>query len=230
MLLALVLCLSEAGNWLWWQPPSAISPADRLGLSLPRIARMSPEGWERYVWTAKDRRKSLETANSLQVYGFALRAANREEGGRAYEPLRRSAFRYGMACIALEDTLAGGGTYRDHAPDNLFVGSEAMLRTLIRHRARKAVRRQTLLGVRRTFERCRALHRAITMLDGWDIPISKLHLYAALALRYERRLRNEAARFGPGLRANVDRFIVSWGRDYLAIRGSDGAIRERAAR
>lgn len=133
-ILIAALVYTGSDDWLWWKPPVSVDPAYRLGYSRQAIAKMPIQKWSK---TAFPKAEHFPPDTLEIVYGDALRFQNRRiaaKQGKAVnqkmERARFSAFRFGMACIAVEDTLAGGGTYSIHLPKALYVESEQMISSL----------------------------------------------------------------------------------------------------
>jgi hypothetical protein len=150
MLLSTTICSAGLGKlpkWVWWTPPKTLSKADRLGYSSDQILSM---GKKRFYKAADEvlskSEKRGHSPSSDMVFGdgpcivFGWCESDRNDRLLKTKPrkarivlraLRDELFMFGMACIAIETSLAGGGTYQIHEPRYYYERNERLFYRLL---------------------------------------------------------------------------------------------------
>jgi|GEM_PF-3151089 len=221
----------KAEGWIWWTPPKHITKEDRHGLSDTKIARMGLDGWFKYAEKGGGNSYVYGVDSNNIVYGACLASRNdrliahRPAKERPiYKRLRADLFRFAMACIAMEDTLAGGGTYSVHYPHYISHSQEDLLYAMLT----KARMKKPSPNKEALFQKL--LHRYATVTGEYKevlfgtVKIPTLHKYAKLAEKYYGRCLKEARQLAPAQMPQAWDFIDNWLVDYLDVREADKIV------
>lgn len=85
----------------------------------------------------------------------------------------------------------------------------------------KKVSQENLDLTRRVLQRCATTtKKRNTLLLDQPVNLEDLHRYAKLAINHLNALQKYAGPIDPDLRANVDQFVFSWGKENLMIRNA----------
>lgn len=225
---ALVACVMS--EW-WFTPPVRISADDRLGFSEAQILSMGFERWSAKVYEVcnSDRRTDSMACGvdgSVLVFASCLRSRNdrlikglSRSRSTAFLSLRQSLFEYGMSAIALEDCLAGGGTYSIHSPRYMWRDEEEVLyRVLLDLAWRKA--ENPKVRVSDVWRRFRNLQKQPTGLVGKAAPLSEIHRWARSAQRAAAEIDLLSKGWSWRRRNALENFMKDWA-NYLSVRGAD---------
>ncbi len=212
----------------WWTPEAHITRRQRCAKTASQILAMGPAKWGEYYYrhphgeNMKDGSTVVWAWAEKQVTDRALRhAAPRTRSVMGY--LRVHLMRFGMACIGLEDTLAGGGTYASHFPQQMWAELESDIKDLVEHRDVKpldTITRHRLLE--RLYRYQTIVHLPDRILADSPPDATEVHGYGKIRANEDRRIRRYVVDLNPRFLNQVERFEESWLIGYLGIRGADG--------
>jgi hypothetical protein len=235
-------------GWPGWAPPERITQQDRLGRSGDAILKM---GFERWGKVAGSLALPSYKNGAYVVFGKCLAERNDRLLGRHsgkhrqnFHKLRNSIFGFGMACIALEDTLAGGGTYQYHYREIFYPDAETYLYRFLTGRFSSTEPPEIMLEwppafprpkqsprggspywvERELLGRYRAMRKPpLEMLNEQPANLDRIHKYANLAEWYLGQLEELSGQLGLNATASLEPFLRKWCLGYLSIRGASGA-------
>jgi len=230
---AVILAVQVYPKWVWWTPPKSVDSEARLGFSEAKILRMGRGAWADYVYSQSEENRNdsiaFEPDGATIVYGVCKRKRNdrllaKTKNPELYRALRNHLVLFGMACIALEDTLGGGGTYSVHEPRFMWSTEEEELGALIQNQAAGSSppldwsRYQNRLSVYRHF------NKRIGTLVGGPLDLKELHLYADRTGKELEFLRSLSNQLPAKTRGHVGEFIQQYLFEYLNVRQADEAV------
>ncbi len=163
------------------------------------------------VWAAclRDRNKRLISQWSAKNRGSFL-------------AIEQHMFRFGMACIGLENTLAGGGTYVNHQPQFMWSEEQETLYSVIKREASRSLSPAMIGRLDRRLTKYSTMQMFPNKLLGDSPPDpAEVHKFARIA-RKEYSAINSIKLDRPQ-RNLVLGFEKSYLIDYLGIRGADGS-------
>lgn len=212
-------------DWIWWHPPTSVSKAERQGYSSNEIAKMTWDHWSDIATAAPS---DLGPDSAAIVYGVCLAERNnRLLKGRSpsIPAIRKELFPLGMACIALEDTLAGGGTYGIHFPKTLFCDVERTTYDLLRRARNHPSDAKRIERLKAQIRRYAMMSNAplVMLSDTRRASLKDIHFYANQIQVHLDRILRSMAKLDAYQRNAVAEVMEDWMIDYLGIRGADGS-------
>lgn len=233
-----VLAFGQAKkSWMWWAPPSYVSKSDRLGYSTKQIVDMGRTKW--YDLTSGKWNSMNDVNRNVIVYGYALAQRNNallsqlpSRERRRLKSIRDELFYLGMACIAVEDSLAGGGTYSIHLPKTLYVYNERLLGNILRPGGRAEPKKDVERIMYEQILRMRAFtlppefeHSPVGLTRPDDV-----RRYGTRIAHHYHRLRRLIDGVDERRRNLVLDFMHEWVIDYIDIRGQASLLRWKLTR
>jgi hypothetical protein len=225
---------APAQSWIWQPYPSMrLDRRDCLGFTEDRILRLGLRKWGSYAYDAQQSKSWSKSRvrgvdGSTIVFGACLARRNdrivrqtRPKEKARITSLRRALYRFGMACIALEDVFGGGGTYSIHAPRDLFADEEMLLYDLLC--GKPYLNRSDLRAVidARSRDLISWNQDRPTLLPFNDhIKPADVRLWARRATSAMRQCEKSAAALFPDGRARMRTFFKRYLIDYLDVRGA----------
>lgn len=215
----------------WWQySPSASTSGDRLGLSTRQVLSMGFDRWSDYVLRVERKRGrepfsiAFSSDGTKQVFGACLFERNEgllsKRSSQIRDRIRRlrpQLYQFGMACIGLEDVLAGGGTYVAHSPSSCFVDVEATIYDLLSGQQMSGPSLAKIRGRLAAYrDRREPFRHRVT--EGWA-PAATVRAWTARADRHMGNVVSESSGFPRAGQNRLRRFLWTWA-DYLAVRGT----------
>lgn len=191
-------------------------------------------GSEKWYDLAYDRRDSFDDVEVEQiVYGNALAQRNNallaglpSSERHLLKSIRDELFYLGMACIAVETSLAGGGTYAIHLPKELYVRNERLLGDVIRPGGKVLPRKDIN----------RIMYEQITRMRTFKLPPGYQHSSVGItkpddvrrfgfyAEHHFHRLRRLVEDMDERRRNLVVDFMHQWVVEYMDIRGQQSLL------
>lgn len=225
LLFSLTSVAGPGKDWIWWHPPTSVSKADRLGYSSNEIAKMTWDHWSDLATTASS---DLGPDSAGIVYGVCLAERNNQLlKGRSssIRTIRGELFPLGMACIALEDTLAGGGTYAVHFPKTLFCDIERTTYDLLRRARKHPSDAKRIARLKAQVTRYATMSKAplVMLSDTRRASLKDIHFFANQIQVHLDRLLRSMAKLDAYQQNAVAELMEYWMIDYLGIRGADGS-------
>lgn len=228
----------RAEGILWWEPPAHITKADRFGKTVDQVLAMG-SGWSDFAYERVQAMNDADKYPNLVVnrvdginivWGACLRDRNDRllaqlsaQRRRTLRAVRRHMFRFAMACIGLEDVLAGGGTYAIHFPRYMWCDEEDALYRMITHKPGHAMAANTEHRLRARLHYYTSLKKAPnTLLYEGPAHLSEIHTFAKVAAKEYGRLAPLEASVDSNDRKHIQAFEMQFLYDYLGIRGADG--------
>jgi hypothetical protein len=132
-------------------------------------------------------------------------------------------FRFGMACIALENTLAGGGTYVNHQPQFMWNDEERGLYLIVKDSPAPAGRADMLERLNQRLTKYTSMKTAPNlMLSDRPANLIDIRRFAQIARAEFAATEEIGKNLSLRQRQNVLAFEKQYLVDYLGIRGADG--------